>query len=222
MFSIVGIRGLYTFGAGKHPFIQGNRLFHNCVICFSRAQTRAMETAASAASGAADAAPRSRGSSLAARQQAGYMNPNCASLLAPIYPAANQAANALSDDRPTRLSDYLRICYPHLTAKAGHYCAGTTAETQLVKIKEGVKDPQIGDDPMDGNNAGGGGPNPPDDDGDPSDPEGPDFGPESEYFAAAESADACIVVHYLYRRAGYSPAVATTGTFCQRSLCPTR
>ena len=102
-----------------------------------------METAASAAGGAAGAAPRSRGSSLAARQQAGYMNPNCASLLAPIHPAASQAANALSDDRPTRLSDYLRICYPYLTAKTGHYGAGTTAETQLVEIKAGVKDPQI-------------------------------------------------------------------------------
>ena len=69
------------------------------------------------------------------------MNPNCASLLAPSHPAANQAANALSDDRPTRLSDYLRICYPYLTAKTGHYGAGTTAETQLVETKDGVKDP---------------------------------------------------------------------------------
>ena len=133
-------------------------------------------------------------------------------------------------------------------------------------------EPPGGDDPMDGNNAGGGGPSPPGDDGDPPDPDDPDFGPESEYFAAAESADACIVVHYVYRRAGYSPAVAawrngawpkrllrpdevetalalplwqeltedaffqmlddasaidrrfgeSTGTFCQRSLCPTR
>ena len=81
---------------------------------YSRAQARAMETAASAAG-----------------------------LLAPIHPAASQAANALSDDRPTRLSDYLRICYPYLTAKTGHYGAGTTAETQLVEIKAGVKDPQI-------------------------------------------------------------------------------
>ena len=102
-------------------------------------------------------------------------------------------------------------------------------------------EPPGGDDPMDGNNAGGGGPNPPGDDGDPSDPDDPDLGPESEDFAAAESADACIVVHYLYRRAGYSPAVAawrngkrllhpnkvvgsvnTTGAFCPRSLFPTR
>ena len=64
----------------------------------SRAQTRAMAAAASAAGGAAGAAPRMRGSSLAARQQAGYMNPNCASLLAPILPEVKPAANARSDD----------------------------------------------------------------------------------------------------------------------------
>ena len=90
-----------------------------------------MAAAASAAGGAAGAAPRMRGSSLAARQQAGYMNPNCASLLAPILPEVKPAANALSDDRPTRLSECLKICYPYLTAKTGHYGASTAAETQL-------------------------------------------------------------------------------------------
>ena len=48
-----------------------------------------------------------------------------------------------------------------------------------------------GDDPMGGNK-----------------PDDPEFGSESEYFASAASADACIVVHLLYRRAGLSPAVA--------------
>ena len=53
------------------------------------------------------------------------------------------AANALSDDRPTRLSECLnQICYPYLTAKTGHYGASTTAETQLVEVKAEVKDPQ--------------------------------------------------------------------------------
>ena len=44
----------------------------------------------------------------------------------------------------------------------------------------------------------------------------------AEYFAAAESADACIVVHYLYRRAGYSPAVAAwrNGAWPKRLLFP--
>ena len=72
-------------------------------------------------------------------------------------------------------------------------------------------EPPGDDNPMGGNNAGGGGPSPPGDDGDPPDPDDPDFGPESEYFAPAASADACIVVHFLYRRAGYSPAVAAWG-----------
>ena len=59
------------------------------------------------------------------------------------------------------------------------------------------------DDPMDENGTGGGGgPNAPDDDDDPSDPGDHESGPDSEYYAPAESADACIVVHYLFRRAG--------------------
>ena len=102
-----------------------------------------MAAAAPAASGAAGAAPRSRGSSLAARQQADYMNPNCACTLGPIPAGAKDAANALSDERPTRLSENLRICYPHLTAKSDQYGNRTTAETQLVQVKEGVKDPQV-------------------------------------------------------------------------------
>ena len=102
-----------------------------------------MAAAASAASGAAGAAPRSRGSSLAARQQADYMNPNCACTLGPLPAEAKNAANALSDERPTRLSENLRICYPHLTAKSDQYGSRTTAETQLVQVKEGVKDPQV-------------------------------------------------------------------------------
>ena len=44
---------------------------------------------------------------------------------------------------PTRLSECLKICYPYLTAKTGHYGAGTTAETQLVEVKAEVKDPQV-------------------------------------------------------------------------------
>ena len=57
---------------------------------------------------------------------------------------------------------------------------------------------------MDGSGTGGGGgPNPPDDDDDPSDPGDHESGPDSEYYAPAESADACIAVHYLFRRAGY-------------------
>ena len=71
------------------------------------------------------------------------MNPNYASLLAPILPETKPAAYALSDDRPTRLSECLKICYPHLTAKTGHYGASTTAETQLVEVKAEVKDPQV-------------------------------------------------------------------------------
>ena len=102
-----------------------------------------MAAAASAAGGAAGATPRMRGSSLTARQQACYMNPNCASLFTPILPETKPAANALSDDRPTRLSEYLKICYPYLTAKTGHYGASTTAETQLVEVKAEVKDPQV-------------------------------------------------------------------------------
>ena len=102
-----------------------------------------MAAAASAACGAAGAAPRSRGSSLAARQQADYMNPNCACTLGPIPAAAKNAANALSDERPTRLAENLRICYPHLTGKSDQYGNRTTAETQLVQVKEGVKDPQV-------------------------------------------------------------------------------
>ena len=102
-----------------------------------------MAAAASAAGGAAGAAPRSRGSSLAARQQADYMNPNCACTLGPLPAEAKNAANALSDERPTRLSENLRICYPHLTAKSDQYGNRTTAETQLVQVKEGVKDPQV-------------------------------------------------------------------------------
>ena len=109
----------------------------------SRAQTRAMAAAASAAGGAAGAAPRPRGSSLAARQQAVYMNPNSACTLGPLPAGAKNAANALSDERPTRLSENLRICYPHLTAKSDQYGNRTTAETQLVQVKEGVKDPQV-------------------------------------------------------------------------------
>ena len=97
-----------------------------------------MAAAASAAGGAAGAAPRSRGSSLAARQQAVYMNPNSACALGPLPAGAKNAANALSDERPTRLSENLRICYPHLTAKSDQYGNRTTAETQL-----GVKDPQV-------------------------------------------------------------------------------
>ena len=57
--------------------------------------------------------------------------------------ASENAANALSDERPTRLTENLRICYPHLTAKSDQYGSRTTAETQLVQVKEGVKDPQI-------------------------------------------------------------------------------
>ena len=110
-----------------------------CYPTASRAQTRAMAAAASAASGAAGAAPRSRGSSLAARQQADYMNPNCACTLGPLPAGAKNAANALSDARPTRLSENLRICYPHLTAKSDQYGNRTTAETQLVQVKEGSK-----------------------------------------------------------------------------------
>ena len=102
-----------------------------------------MTAAASAASGAAGAAPRSRGSSLAARQQAVYMNPNSACTLGPLPTGAKNAANALSDERPTRLTENLRICYSHLTAKSDQYSSRTTAETQLVQVKEGVKDPQI-------------------------------------------------------------------------------
>ena len=51
------------------------------------------------------------------------------------------------------------------------------------------------DDPMDGSGTGGGGgPNPPDGDDDPSEPGDHESGPDSEYYAPAESADACIVV----------------------------
>ena len=102
-----------------------------------------MAAAASAAGGAAGAAPRSRGSSLAARQQAVYMNPNSACTLGPLPTGAKNAANALSDERPTRLTENLRICYSHLTAKSDQYGSRSTAETQLVQVKEGVKDPQI-------------------------------------------------------------------------------
>ena len=124
----------------------GDLLLFILIWCYptaSRAQTRAMAAAASATSGAAGAAPRSRGSSLAARQQADYMNPNCACSLGPLPAEAKNAANALSDERPTRLSENLRICYPHLTAKSDQYGNRTTAETQLVQVKEGVKDPQV-------------------------------------------------------------------------------
>ena len=65
-------------------------------------------------------------------------------------------------------------------------------------------EPPGDDDPMGGNNADGGGPSLPGS----GDPDEPGFGPESEYFAPAASADACIVVHFLHRRAGLSPAVA--------------
>ena len=58
-----------------------------------------MAAAASAAGGAAGAASRSRGSSLAARQQAVYMNPNSACALGPLPTGAKNAANALSDER---------------------------------------------------------------------------------------------------------------------------
>ena len=79
------------------------------------------------------------------------------------------------------------------------------------------------DDPMDGSGTGGGGgPNPPDDDDDPSDPGDHESGPDSEYYAPAESADACIVVHYLFRRAGYPPALAAwrNGAWPRRLLYP--
>ena len=71
------------------------------------------------------------------------MNPNSACTLGPLPTGAKNAANALSDERPTRLTENLRICYPHLTAKSDQYGSRTTAETQLVQVKEGVKDPQI-------------------------------------------------------------------------------
>ena len=47
-------------------------------------------------------------------------------------------------------------------------------------------------------------------------------GPDSEYYAPAESADACIVVHYLFRRAGYPPALAAwrNGAWPRRLLYP--
>ena len=132
---------VYTpLGVGGIPYLG---VFTSLFILFqwyptaSRAQTRAMAAAASAAGGAAGAAPRSRGSSLAARQQADYMNPNCACTLGPLPAEAKNAANALSDERPTRLSENLRICYPHLTAKSDQYGNRTTAETQLVQVKEG-------------------------------------------------------------------------------------
>ena len=76
---------------------------------------------------------------------------------------------------------------------------------------------------MDGSGTGGGGgPNPPDDDDDPSDPGDHEPGPDSEYYAPAESADACIVVHYLFRRAGYPPALAAwrNGAWPRRLLYP--
>ena len=63
--------------------------------------------------------------------------------MGPLPAGAKNAANALSDERPTRLSENLRICYPHLTAKSDQYGNRTTAETQLVQVKEGVKDPQV-------------------------------------------------------------------------------
>ena len=69
---------------------------------------------------------------------------------------------------------------------------------------------------------GGGGPDPPDGDDDPSEPGDHESGPESEYYAPAESADACIVVHYLFRRAGYPPALAAwrNGAWPRRLLYP--
>ena len=76
---------------------------------------------------------------------------------------------------------------------------------------------------MDGSGTGGGGgPNPPDDDDDPSEPGDHESGPDSEYYAPAESADACIVVHYLFRRAGYPPALAAwrNGAWPRRLLYP--
>ena len=81
------------------------------------------------------------------------------------------------------------------------------------------------DDPMDGSGTGGGGgPNPPDGDDDPSEPGDHESGPDSEYYAPAESADACIVVHYLFRRAGYPPALAAwrNGAWPRRLLYPTK
>ena len=77
--------------------------------------------------------------------------------------------------------------------------------------------------PMDGSGTGGGGgPNLCDGDDDPSDPENHESGPESEYYAPAESADACIVVHFLFRRAGYPPALAAwrNGAWPRRLLYP--
>ena len=76
--------------------------------------------------------------------------------------------------------------------------------------------------PMSYRTGGGGGPNPPDDDDDPSDPGDHESGPESEYYAPAESADSCIVVHYLFRRAGYPPALAAwrNGAWPRRLLYP--
>ena len=79
------------------------------------------------------------------------------------------------------------------------------------------------DDPMDGSGTGGGGgPNPPDGDDDPSEPGDHESGPDSEYYASAESADACIAVHYLFRRAGYPPALAAwrNGAWPRRLLYP--
>ena len=126
-------QGSYTFGCDRYPCFRD--IFRILIISFewfptaSRAQTRAMAAAAAAASGVAGAAPRSRGSSLAARQQAVYMNPNSACNLGPLPTGAKNAANALSDERPTRLAENLRICYPHLTAKSDQYGSRTTAET---------------------------------------------------------------------------------------------
>ena len=61
-----------------------------------------------------------------------------------------------------------------------------------------------------------------DGDDDPSDPGDHESGPESEYYAPAESADACIVVHFLFRRAGYPPALAAwrNGAWPRRLLYP--
>ena len=64
---------------------------------------------------------------------------------------------------------------------------------------------------------GGGGPNPPDDDDDPSDPGDHESGPDSEYYAPAESTDACIVVHYLFQRARTDSTILWAG-ICSRDM----
>ena len=65
------------------------------------------------------------------------------------------------------------------------------------------------DDPMDGSGTGGGGgPNPPDDDDDPSDPGTMNLARTRSIMRPLKVQTLCIVVHYLFRRAGYPPALA--------------